>query len=255
MSRDTSLPTGVVAAATAPAYSARHALRIAFATPLLVCEGPGSMVVNGETYSEGIVSIGKVQVGPTPTITIRVRNGANEVSAVDADSDGARDVAILFYEVLWDSATGIQLNPVLIFPGVVDQVQYVGGYADLQCTSRAPGQQYAGMVGRYVGQTCGHTFNSPAVRTAGSAGARCGYAGGATSCDHTMATCQALGNFQRFGGFPSVPAIGTLFSYKVKNGTTQSAIAGASASPVLTVSVPPIAGDGSPLRRRLRRTP
>ena len=69
----------------------------------------------------------------------------------------------------------------------------ISGYADLQCTSRAPGEAYAGMVGRYVSLLCVHAFK----------GLRCGYSGAATVCDHTMATCQSLANFARYGGWPS----------------------------------------------------
>jgi hypothetical protein len=174
------------------------------------------------------MTIGAVSVGPTPTVTIRVRNGANEVSAADADSNGLQDAAVLVYEVMWDPTTGAQLNPVLIFRGVINQAQYTSEHADLQCVSRVQGQTTAGMVGRYVGQLCGHVFR----------GARCGYAGPETTCDHTMARCQALGNFQRFGGWPSVPQVGTVFSYKVANGTTLADTAGRNTGPT-TPSIPP----------------
>jgi hypothetical protein len=183
-----------------------------------------------------------VAVGASPSVTVRVRNGANEVSAVDADSDGLRDVPVLLYEVMWDPATGAQLAPVLLFSGVINQGQYVGAFADLQCVSRVQGSAAAGMVGRYVSRLCGRIFK----------GARCGYAGAATSCDHTMATCQAFANFARFGGFPSVPAIGTKFQYKVLNGTTLTDTAGS--NPV--VAVPPntsLGGNGTTVRRHLMR--
>jgi hypothetical protein len=247
MSRDLSLPTGVVAAATAPAYQARHAVRIAFATPLLLCEGPGAIQVAGETYSEGVMTVGAVNVGPTPTVTIRVRNGANEVSAVDADSNGLQNVAVLVYEVMWDPTTGAQLAPVLIFSGVINQAQYTAEYADLQLTSRMPGQSSAGMVGRYVSQLCVLVFK----------GRRCGYAGSETVCDRTMDRCQALSNFQRYGGWPSVPQIGTVFSYEVANGTTLAGTAGsnigAAVIPVPPITAPSVGGNGSTVRRLLAR--
>jgi hypothetical protein len=247
MSRDTSLPAGVVTAATAPSYQACHAVRIGFATPLLLCDGPGNLTINGETYSEGLISLGGVTVGANPAVTLRVRNGANEVSAVDADGDGLRDVPVLLYEVMWDPATNVQLDPVLLFSGVVNQGQYGGPWADLQCVSRVQGSTGAGMVGRYVSQICGHVFR----------GARCGYAGPETLCDRTMARCQALANFQRFGGWPSVPQIGTVFKYKVANGTTLADTAGASIGTAV-IAVPPITapsvgGNGSTVRRHLQR--
>jgi hypothetical protein len=154
---------------------------------------------------------------------------------------------VLVYEVLWDPTTGAQLNPVLIFSGVINQAQYTAGYADLQCVSRVQGQTTAGMVGRYVGQLCGHVFR----------GSRCGYAGSETICDRTMARCQALANFQRFGGWPSVPQVGTVFSYKVANGTTLADTAGTSIGTAV-IAVPPITapsigGNGTTVRRRLTR--
>lgn len=38
--------------------------------------------------------------------------------------------------------------------------------------------------------------------------ALCGYTGSATSCDHTLARCRALGNSARFGGFPGASGSG-----------------------------------------------
>jgi len=35
--------------------------------------------------------------------------------------------------------------------------------------------------------------------------AECGYAGAELTCDKTQQRCKQLGNYQRFGGFPSVP--------------------------------------------------
>ncbi|MCK4522083.1 MAG: DUF1833 family protein [Nanoarchaeota archaeon] len=36
-------------------------------------------------------------------------------------------------------------------------------------------------------------------------GTRCGYAGVAVTCDHTLTDCQSKGNELRFGGFPAIP--------------------------------------------------
>lgn len=37
-------------------------------------------------------------------------------------------------------------------------------------------------------------------------GDECGYAGGETVCNRSKQRCKELGNFRRFGGFPSVPS-------------------------------------------------
>lgn len=48
---------------------------------------------------------------------------------------------------------------------------------------------------RYARNYCSWKFKS----------AECGYAGGETTCGRTQQRCKELGNYQRFGGFPSVP--------------------------------------------------
>lgn len=239
MSRDTSLPSGVVAAATAASYGARHAVEIALATPLRLCEGPGSLTVGGATYDEGLLGIGGVPVGASPTLSLRVRNTANEISGPDADADLVRAAGVTLYEVLWNPATGEQLAPVTLFVGVVDKVSYQAGVATLDCLSRVLGNETAGMVGRYVAMLCNHTFK----------GQRCGYVGAAASCAHTIAACQALANLARFGGFPSVPAIGTLFRYKVASGSVLPVVAGTRSNPA--TPVPPPVSSG--VRRHLGR--
>lgn len=57
----------------------------------------------------------------------------------------------------------------------------------------------------------------PLFRTMGSycnwlfKGVECAYAGGTLSCDHTLKTCQALGNSIHFGGFPGLNIAGVKF--------------------------------------------
>jgi hypothetical protein len=206
MSRDATLPTGVQAAATAAAYSARHAVRIGLPTPILLCEGPGSLTISAETYLESALFVGAVAIGQSPAITVRVPNDANQISEADAVDGSVVGAAVLVYEVKWDVSTGAQLSPVKLFAGVVTAVKYDGASAELTCATRA--SLTAGMVGRVQSRLCTYTFK----------GARCAYAGATTSCDHTLATCTTLGNQVRFGGWPTLPEIGKKFSYTV---TTQ----------------------------------
>ncbi len=48
---------------------------------------------------------------------------------------------------------------------------------------------------KYIKNFCRFTFK----------GARCQYAGTATTCNHTLEDCKAKGNEQHFGGFPGIP--------------------------------------------------
>ncbi len=34
---------------------------------------------------------------------------------------------------------------------------------------------------------------------------QCGYSGGESECDKTLQRCRVLGNYSRYGGFPSIP--------------------------------------------------
>lgn len=49
-------------------------------------------------------------------------------------------------------------------------------------------------------------------------GAQCGYSGSATECDRLPATCAALGNSARFGGFPSLPKDGYIAHWTWNDG-------------------------------------
>ena len=260
MSRDATLPTGIPAAAVAPSYVARHAVKIVLQpaySNLLFCEGPGSLTINSEVYSEAAFSLDEVKVGEWPTITVRVPNNANQISEPDAMSDVVRGAAITVYEVLWDPATGNQLGPATLFLGEIASVDYKADQATLRCTTRSTGTGAAGQVGRVIGRLCHYVFGSPAARALGL-GARCGYAGANTSCDHTMAGCTANGNLSRFGGWPSIPAIGTKFSYSVPNLIAKSDRAGtvAPTAPISTAPTitPTITAPGTPrLRKHLGR--
>ena len=243
MSRDTSLPTGAATAAVAPSYVARHAVRIATPTPLLLCEGPGSLVIGGETYIESALVIGDVSVAQLPAITIHVPNDTNQISEPDANGDHVRRCAVLVYEVMWDPATGAQLNPVQLFGGRVASVRCSATSAELACKVATSGS--AGMVGRIVSRLCGHTFK----------GLRCAYAGATTSCDHTLATCTALANQARFGGWPSMPTIGTKFSYRIISQRTVTRYAGMVAPPAPAAIAPTPTSPALPrvIRRHLGR--
>ncbi len=162
MSRDATLPTGAATAAVAPSYVARHAVRIATPTPLLLCEGPGSLVIGGETYLESALVIGDVSIMQWPAISIRVPNDTNQLSEPDANGDHVRRAAVLVYEVMWDPSTGVQLDPVKVFAGKVESVRCNVTTAEVTCKAATAGS--ALMVGRLISRLCHYVFG----------GARCG---------------------------------------------------------------------------------
>lgn len=51
---------------------------------------------------------------------------------------------------------------------------------------------------RYLKDSCPYQFKD----------VRCGYNGGLTTCNHTIADCKARNNIERFGGFPAIPGAG-----------------------------------------------
>ena len=62
---------------------------------------------------------------------------------------------------------------------------------------------------KYFAGHCNWQFNSPAVRSAGlHIGDECAYAGSDTTCDRTLAACEAKSNAPRFGGFPGLQSGG-----------------------------------------------
>jgi len=66
---------------------------------------------------------------------------------------------------------------------------------------------------KYFAAHCNWQFNSPIVRASGShLGDECAYAGSDTTCDRTLAACEAKSNAPRFGGFPGLESGGLRFA-------------------------------------------
>jgi lambda family phage minor tail protein L len=83
----------------------------------------------------------------------------------------------------------------------IDDIYYIDAYAidqsnaTFSLTSKFNVLNVELPLCRYSRNFCGWVFK----------GTECGYASaGATVCNHTFTQCQALGNSERFGGFPSI---------------------------------------------------
>ena len=68
---------------------------------------------------------------------------------------------------------------------------------EFECSSKFDVQDVELPFGRYLRSVC---------RCKAFKDSNCGYTGGFTSCNRTMANCRERGNILRFGAFPSVPS-------------------------------------------------
>ena len=67
---------------------------------------------------------------------------------------------------------------------------------------------------KYIARYCNWTFNSPAVRAAGTnAGVECGYLGADTTCERTKDACELKANLPKFGGYPGLVEDGLRIIY------------------------------------------
>jgi hypothetical protein len=242
MTRTGSLPTGVATVATSEAYPARHAVRIGLASVVRVCQGPGDLVILEDgapfTYVAAAMSVGEVAIGTVPSITVRLADVGNVLS--DADVAGTLIGSTLtVVEIHWD-AGGVQLDPVVLFAGTIAYAKYA--LQAVEISAARSGSTSAGMVGRIISRLCTYRFQ----------GARCGYSGAGTSCDHTMVACAAYSNINRYGGWPSMPQLGQKFSYTVTTSQPPTQRAGA-VSPAPKPPEPPDKISTQKPRKRLLR--
>ncbi len=200
------LPTGVSTAATAFGYRAHYAVEIALASPIRVTDCPQGLTIGGDSYAYGSLGVGDAGIDEHPALSILLANADNAITSVDLANltIGALDgIGVTVYEVHF-SALGVQLDPVtLLANGAI--VGYTADEAAIHLIVQSAVDTSAGMVGRICTRSCGYVFK----------GARCGYAGAATSCAHSLAACTALSNTGRFGGYQTMPTLGTRLSYWV----------------------------------------
>lgn len=173
--------------------------------------------VSGSTYNWAVYDVPVVTDGgdgePVATwspcaiqvsgISSRQGESASKASLVFANADGsftARAFAspgtsISVYEA-WLDPTGRNVLPqqcVTLFDGIVDAWELSGDMLTLALTPAVPPGSV--IVPRRTITTVGSALFKSAA---------CGYTGATTSCNRTLAACQALSNDARFCGFPQL---------------------------------------------------
>jgi len=206
MTRGATLPTGVSTVAIAAQYRARHAVAIGTPTPIRLCQGPGSLVIGGDTYTEDVLDPGSFTVGGLPGGSLRVSNADNLVSEADA-AGTLLGVTLVVYEVHW-SAAGAQLDPVMLFSGIVTAVKYGSDGATL--TGKLRLAISAGMVGRIVSRLCSHVFK----------GTRCSFLGAYTAVLTRATTAYKQDGTSVASGLPRYEAAKYSNGITVEEGTT-----------------------------------
>ena len=224
------LPTGVSAAVSTDSYRACLAVEVGLATPLRITDNPAGITIGGNPYAAGFLEVGETTLDDSPSVSVRLSNVGNEVTAPDLDGTAQGGVigrTIKIWEVVYDS-TGAQLGADTIYSGVVsafvadsDSAELVGTLAEL-CT--------AGMVGLVSSRLCPYRYG----------GARCNHT--TASCDKTFAGCTANGNTARFGGFRTMPTLNTRLQFYLTEwapGSSRFGTQAAASEPTPPVIRPP----------------
>jgi lambda family phage minor tail protein L len=161
------------------------------------------VVFDGEIYLKFPITfneIGENSQGSIDTVTITVCNVSRLIQSYLNDYSGLRGKKVII-RLVW-------ANQLLSPTAKLDAAVYIDTAAaddtDVQfvCTTKLdilerkiPGEKYLRTHCRYK------TFKDPLT---------CGYTGTETTCNRTKQRCKELGNYQRFGGFPSIPS-GTVY--------------------------------------------
>ena len=223
-------------------YRAAWAVEIATATPLRYTDYPGGLTVGGNAYAARDLEVQHLDLANgLPAQHIVIANLDNALSAADL-TEGLAGLAVVVYEILW-SADDEQLDAVERFAGIVTSLVADETSAMLKCASSS--LTASGMIGRVARKHCSHVFR----------GARCGYSGTASWCDHTIQRCKQLGNSTRWAGLTALaPYRGQIFLWQVAAGAATPGVAVITPPPAPEPPPPPTPAVRAP-RRVLRSTP
>ena len=155
----------------------------------------------GETYMPYAMEIGHVAQsldGSIPDISIGVSNADRVVQGYIEALNGAVDCEVVMYIVHQGNLASdfSDLERHFIIQSTVCTNEYVVFSLGLQSPTYMRFPLY-----RTMGNHCNWLFK----------GSECGYGGGTAECDHTLKTCQLLGQSKNFGGFPGLNSSGTRF--------------------------------------------
>lgn len=167
--------------------------------PVRVCSDNQTRLWNGSTWYPAIFvppEIKESKNAQIPDVTMSFHDISQEVTPIIDRHDGAIGADVNLYTVLSTMlgsnvpereenmellSTSIDHNSVITFSLGAENLQ------DRKCTPN-----------RYLKNHCRFVFKDD----------RCGYSGLETECNLTFARCKAIGNKNRYGGFPAVGSLG-----------------------------------------------
>lgn len=154
--------------------------------------------VAGQFSIEGLDSKSSGEV-PQCTVSISNVNRVFEKYVQDWDTycknNGYSPIEVTLFEI--NTADLENEEPCAEHTYVLKQPSTDANYAKFVLTASNPNNRRA-PFNRIRKDWCSYAFK----------GARCGYSGEATECDHHLATCRTLGNSARFGGAPGAGKTG-----------------------------------------------
>ena len=171
------------------------------------------IVFQGNTFTAFPVQIElpkETNSGEIPSISLQVSNVTRVLQTHVEALNGALGATV---ELIIVNAGLLSENYAeLTMEFEVLQVTCTAQWATLKCGASNPLRRRF-PCDKYFAGHCNWQFNSPAVRAAATGiGAECAYTGSDTTCDRTLAACEAKNNAPRFGGFPGLQSGGLRFA-------------------------------------------
>ena len=167
------------------------------------------ITIDGITYDDQLQRVGELRRSidrAAEKVSIAIQNITGEFgTTLLGDIDVLHGATVTAGRWWQDQVTGAEWTE-QTFTGVVDGASGDEQVITLECLSDLYAVRSVG-GGRAADRLCPLVFNSPGIRASGSGiGDACGYAGGDTTCERTVAACTEKGNLHRYGGFVQIEA-------------------------------------------------
>lgn len=164
-----------------------------------------SVTFGGDVYTSfpfDISSMDNNSSGQVPSLTLNVSNVTKAIQHYVEASNGLVDSTVKIMVVnsghLTEDYTELTLNYTIMSSSVSQEWVTFKLGAPNPMMQRYPKD-------KYIAKYCNWTFNSPAIRAAGTnAGAECKYLGADTTCKRTKDDCESKNNLLNFGGYPGL---------------------------------------------------
>lgn len=165
---------------------------------ILANDSAATLLINPNTYYARFVKMSNIATSLDGTVektTISLSDISQEFAGLIANNgDVLTNKECKVEEVIFSGdTTTIIDNPVLLFDGVINNVQL---------TAKAIVFSVERILNNHSSLSPNMTFDVNCQF--GFKDSRCGYTGATTKCDKTLKTCQSLSNVRNFGGYPSV---------------------------------------------------